>query len=98
MIKFEDEEKKVQIDRSKVIITVISIVLTLIFTYFLAGLISYNDMLDSFKVTFKTNTLDKIMQFYALAVGAIYIAIYSVLFIVFNKIVSKIYNSRKNEE
>jgi hypothetical protein len=92
MIKIDDDKKDNK--TGKILICVISIVLSLVFTYIIMNFVDFNDMLDSFKISFKTLTLQKIVKYFSFTIGIIYIALYSVLYFAFYKVADYIYETR----
>lgn len=95
MIKIDDFDKeRKKIEKGKLITCVISIALSLFFTYLIMNFVNFNGMLDSFKVSFKTDTLAKIVQYYSFVIGLMYIALYSVLYFAFYKVSEYIYETR----
>lgn len=90
MINFESEEKK-KIFTPNVIRVLIAIVISVIFTYIIINFIPFSDMLDSFKISFKTDTMDKIVKYYSFTLAIIIISIYTVLYFILNTVIKLIY-------
>lgn len=90
MINFENEEKK-KIFNVNVLQILIAIVISVILTYAIINFIPFSDMLDSFKVSFKAETIDKIVKYYSFTLTIIIIPIYTVLYFGVHAIIKLIY-------
>lgn len=97
MINFENEEKK-KIFNVNVLLILLAIVISVIFTYIMINFIPFSDMLDNFKVSFKTNTMDKIVKYYSFTLAIIIIPIYTVLYFGIHALVKFIYEKIKLKE
>lgn len=94
MINFENEEKK-KIFNVDVLQILLSIVISVILTYIIINFIPFSDMLDSFKISFKTDTIDKIVKYYSFTLTIIIIPIYTVLYFVMHALIKFIYKKIK---
>ena len=99
MINFENEEGK-KIFNIRVLQILLAIVISVILTYAIINFIPFSDMLDSFKVSFKTCTIDKIVKYYSFTLAIIVIPIYTVLYFGVHEIIKLIYEKviLKNKE
>lgn len=101
MINYEDEEVKSNFLSKDLLKVIVAIVLALIFTITVINFIQFSDMLDSFKLSFKTETMDKIVKYYSLTLAMIIIPIYTVFYFgihVLIKFICKKINLKKEEE
>jgi len=96
MINFEDEGKK-KVFNNVVIQIIISILLAILFTYIIINFLPFSDMLDEFKISFKTNTMEKIVKYYSFTLAIIIIPIYSVLYFGTYRLVNFAYKKIKED-
>ena len=97
MINYEDENRK-KIEKDDIIKIIISIVISLILTYIILNFIPFSNMLDSFKISFKTTALSKVVKYFVFTTSIITIAIYTILTYVILKIVEFISVNMKKED
>lgn len=85
------------LDNKKIKMTV-AVVLSIVITYVIINFIPFLGMLDEFKISFKTSTMEDIVKYYSLTITttvlAIYIALYFVIMYVIDFISKKL---RKDE-
>lgn len=81
------------LDNKKIKMTV-AVVLSIVITYVIINFIPFLGMLDEFKISFKTSTMEDIVKYYSLTIATIvltiYIALYFAITYVINLICKKI--------
>ena len=60
----------------------VAVVLSIVITYVIINFIPFDGMLDEFKVSFKTSTMEDIVKYYSLTIATIVLAIYIALYFV----------------
>ena len=83
---------------SKKLQMIAAVVISVVITYIIINFIPFSGMLDEFKISFKTSTMEDIVKYYSLTITttvlAIYIALYFVIMYVIDFISKKL---RKDE-
>lgn len=100
MINFEDKERN-KIFNGNLLKIIVTILISIMLTYVIINFIPFSDMLDDFKVTFKTSNLEQITKYFSFTIAIIVIPIYTILSFVIYAIVKFIcekISSRRNEE
>lgn len=95
MINYEDENKR-KLEKDDIRKIIISIVVSLIVTYVILSFIPFADMLDGFKVTFKTTASSKVVRNFVFTTSIIAIAIYTLLTYFIHKFVNYISIKKEN--
>ena len=85
------------LDNKKIKMTV-AVVLSIVITYVIINFIPFAGMLDEFKVSFKTSTMEDIVKYYSLTITTIVLAIYIALYFVIMYVIDFISKKLRKDE
>ena len=85
------------LDNKKIKMTV-AVVLSIVITYVIINFIPFSGMLDEFKISFKTSTMEDIVKYYSLTIVTIVIPIYIALYFVIMYVIDFISKKLRKDE